>query len=177
MAYVEANVEEVFPVNYYIDDEGYNIASDFELLPHQIDAVYKAVVLYCFGKYDEAAEAILPALGTLDPGPSMRYLSYLFLAKEYDKLIEKCNKITKFDERTELRVKARRLLGVCYEEGFGTEKDMILAFRNYNLIRLENDISDEAYELLDDFLKRHPEMLELPEVQSALAPFDEDEDY
>ena len=177
MAYVEANVEEVFPVTYYIDDEGYNIASDFELLPHQIDAVYKAVVLYCFGKYDEAADVILPALGTLDSGPTMRYLSYLLLAERYDKLIEKCDKIIKYDERSELLVKARRLLGVCYEEGFGTEKDMIQAFRNYNLIRLENDISDEDYELLDDFLRRHPEMLELPEVKNALEPYDEDFDW
>ena len=179
MAFVEENVEEVFPVTLYIDDEGNHIASDFELMPHQIEAVYNADVLCRFRKYNEAAEAILPALGTGDSGPALNHLSYLALAEQYDKLIERCNRIIKYDGRSELVVLAELLLATAYEEGKGVEQDLIQAFRHFNAVRLENNISDDDYQQVDDFIKRHPGMLDLPEVQSALAPYEEDdnEDY
>lgn len=104
-------------------------------------------------------------------------LSYYALAEQYDKLIERCNKIIKYDERSDLVVFARLLLGIAYEEGKGIEQDLIQAFRQFNAVRFENNISDYDYQQLDEFLKRHPEMLELPEVKNALAPFDEDNDF
>ena len=177
LAYVEENVDDNFPHTFYIESDGNVVASDFELKPSQIEAVYKSSILARFGKHAEAAECISPALGSLDSRPAKQYLTYLALAEQYDKLIERCNKIIKYDERSELVVLADILLATAYEEGKGVEKDLIQAFRYYDSVRQERDISDKDYQQVDEFLKRHPEMLELPEVQSALAPFDDDEEY
>lgn len=163
--------------NKYIDRDGEYIATESESKPEHIEAIYKASVLAKYGKHAEAAECILPAVSSYDSNPMKLLLSYYALAEQYDKLIEKCNKIIKYDERSELVVLAKLLLAIAYEEGKGVEQDLIQAFRYFNAVRLENNISDNDYQQLDEFLKRHPEMLELPEVQSALAIFDEDDDF
>ncbi len=172
MAYV---ADKVF--NKYIDRDGEYIATESESKPEHIEAIYRAGVLARFGKYAEAAECILPAVSSLDANPMKSLLLYYTLAEQYDKLIERCNKIVKYDERSELVVLARLLLGTAYEEGKGVKQDLIQAFRYFNAVRLENNISDDDYQQVDAFLKRHPEMLELPEVKNALAPFDEDNDF
>lgn len=177
MAYVEENIDDDFPHTIYIKSDGDFVASDFELKTNQIEAVYKSSILARFGKHAEAAECIVPAISSLDPKPMRLLLLYYTLAEHYDKLIERCNKIIKYDERSELVVLAKLLLATAYEEGKGVEQDLIQAFRHFNAVRLENSISNYDYQQVDDFLKRHPEMLELPEVQSALAPFNDDEDY
>lgn len=180
MACVESNAENGFDWQYtfYIDHENCNIASKFELLAHQIKAVYKASVLARFGKYKEAAESIQPALGTLDPNPMMKLLTYYSLGEQYDKLIERCHKILKLSEHSELCVMADIALADCYEYGHGVEADLMSAFNYYNAIRLENNISDDDYNLVEEFLDRHPELKELPEVQNSLnITFDDEEDY
>lgn len=180
MACVESNTENDFdwPYTFYIDHENYYIASDFELLAHQIKAVYKASVLASFGKYKEAAESIQPALGTLDSNPMMRLLKYYYWGEEYNKLIERCRKILKFSEHSELCVMADIALADCYEYGQGVEADLMIAFNYYNAIRFENNISDDDYNLVEEFLDRHPELKELPEVQNSLnITFDDEEDY
>jgi tetratricopeptide (TPR) repeat protein len=80
------------------------------------------------GKYAEAAECIVPALGTLDSEPAKKHLSYLALSEQYDKLIERCNKIIKSNGCSELVVLARLLLATAYEEGKGVEQNLIQAF-------------------------------------------------
>jgi len=177
MAYVEANIDDIYPHTAYIDKDDYRIAYDVELNPYQIEAVYKALVLAKHGKYLEAAECITPAVSSMDPNPRTRQLSYYGIAEQHDKVVEICEKICRFDERPELVCYANQLLGFCHEEGRGVEKDLLKAFRHFNGMRLCNDISDDDYQLLDNFLERHPELKELPEVQNALAPIDDDEDY
>lgn len=177
MAYVEANIDDIFPHTVYIDKDDYRIANDLELLPYQIDAIYKAYVLAKHGKHLEAAECITPAVSSYDPSPLMRQISYYFLAEQYGKLLEKCKSIVKYDERSTLVVFADILLGACYEQGRGVEKDLMQAFKYLNAVRIEDDVSDEDYQQLDDFLERHPEMKEFPEVQDALAQFDDDDEY
>ena len=163
--------------NKYINRDGEYIATESESKPEHIEAIYRAGVLAKFGKHAQAAECILPAVSSFDSNPMKLLLSYYALAEQYDKLIERCNKIIKYDERSDLVVFARLLLGTAYEEGKGIEQDLIQAFRQFNAVRFENNISDYDYQQLDEFLKRHPEMLELPEVKNALAPFDEDNDF
>ena len=177
MACVEANIDDIFPHTAYIDKDDYRVAYDYELKPYQIEAVYKAVVLAKHRKFLEAAECISPAVSSLDSNPRIRQLTYYSFADQYDKVVEICEKICRFDERPELVCYANQLLGYCYEEGRGVEKDLLKAFRHFNAMRLCNDISDDDYQLLDNFLERHPELKELPEVQNALAPIDDDEDY
>ena len=172
MAYV---ADEVF--NKYIDRDGEYIATESESKPEHIEAIYRAGVLARFGKHAEAAECILPAVSSIDANPMKSLLLYYTLAEQYDKLIERCNKIVKYDDRSDLVVIARLLLAMAYEDGKGVEQDLIQAFRYFNSVRFENNISDDDYKQVDEFLKRHPEMLELPEVKNALAPLDEDEDF
>jgi tetratricopeptide (TPR) repeat protein len=172
MAYV---ADEVF--NKYIDRDGEYIATESESKPEHIEAIYRAGVLARFGKHAEAAECILPAVSSIDANPMKSLLLYYTLAEQYDKLIEWCNKIVKYDDRSDLVVIARLLLAMAYEDGKGVEQDLIQAFRYFNSVRFENNISDDDYKQVDEFLKRHPEMLELPEVKNALAPLDEDEDF
>ena len=163
--------------NKYINRDGEYIATESEPKPEHIEAIYRAGVLAKFGKHAQAAECILPAVSSFDSNPMKLLLSYYALAEQYDKLIESCNKIIKYDERSDLVVFARLLLAMAYEEGKGVDQDLIKAFRHFNAVRLENNISNDDYWQLDEFLKRHPEMLELPEVKKALAPFDEDNDF
>ena len=177
MAYVEENGDDDFPFTYYIECNGGFVASDYELNTIQIEAIYKSSVLARFRKHAEAAECILPAVRSMDTKPMRLLLVYYTLAEQYDKLIERCNNIIKYDERPDLVVLAELLLATAYEVGKGVEQDLIQAFRHYDAVRSMNDISDEDYQELDDFLKRHPEMLELPEVKRALAPFDDDEEF
>lgn len=160
--------------NKYINRDGEYIATESESTSEHIEAIYRAGVLARFGKHAEAAECILPAVSSLDANPMKLLLSYYALAEQYDKLIERCNRIIKYDERSELVILARLLLAIAYEEGKGVDQDLIQAFRQFNAVRFETNISDDDYQQLDEFLKRHPEMLELPEVKNALAPFDED---
>ena len=168
LAYVEENVDDDFPHTFYIESDGSVIASDFELKTNQIEAVYKSTIFARFGKHAEAAECILPAIGTLDPKPKRLLMLYLTLSEQYDKLIEICNKTIMYDGRSELVVIARLLLAMAYEEGKGVEQDLIQAFRYFDSVRFENNISDDDYKQVDEFLKRHPD---------ALAPLDEDEDF
>lgn len=177
MAYVEANVDDIYPQTSYLDKDDYRVASDFALMPHQIDAVYEASVLAKHGKYFEAAERIRPAVSSMDPNPRTRQLSYYSFAEQYDKVVEICEKICKFDERPDLVSYANLLLGFFYEEGRGVEKDLMRAFNCFKDARLYDEISDEDFQLLDNFLDRHPELKELPEVQNALAPYDDDEEF
>lgn len=159
--------------NKFIDSDGDYIATESESKPEHIKAIYRAGILARFGKHAEAAECILPAVRPNDPNTMKLLLSYYALAEQYDKLIEKCNIIVKSKGCSELVVLAELLLATAYEEGKGVEQDLIQAFRHFKAVRLENNISDDDYQQVDDFLKRHPEMFELPEVKNALAPFDE----
>ena len=177
IACVEANVDDIYPHTNYIDKEDYRVASDFDLSSRQIEAVYKAVVLAKHGKYLEAAECIRPAVSSMDSNPRTRQLAYYSIAEQHDKIVEICEKICRFDERPDLLSYANLLLGFCYEEGKGVKQDLIQAFRHFNAVRFENNISDDDYQQLNEFLKRHPEMLELPEIKNALAPFDDEDDY
>lgn len=178
MAYVEANVDDIYPHTNYIDKEDYRVASDFALSSRQIEAVYKAVVLAKHGKYLEAAECIRPAVSSIDPNPKTRQIAYYSFAEQYDKVVEICENICRFDERPDLVSYANLLLGFCYEEGHGVEKDLMQAFNYFIAVRKDDEISDEDYMQLDIFLERHPELKELPEVQNALAPIVlEDEEF
>lgn len=177
MAYVEADVDDILPHTAYIDKDDYRVASDYELSSRQIDAVYKAVVLAKHGKFLEAAECIRPAVSSMDPNPRIRQLGYYSFAEQYDKVVEICEKICRFDERPDLVSYANLLLGYCYEEGRGAEKDLMKAFNCFKEVRSYDYISDEYFEQLDLFLERHPELKELPEVQKALASPEYDDDF
>ena len=154
--------------NKYINRDGEYIATESESKPEHIEAIYRAGVLAKFGKHAQAAECILPAVSSYDSNPMKLLLSYYALAEQYDKLIERCNKIIKYDERSELVVFAKLLLGIAYEEGKGVDQDLIQAFRHFNAVRLENNISDYDYQQLDDFFKRHPEMIDIVDTVKKL---------
>ena len=180
MAQVEENINDKpddFFYSIYIDNENNHIGCDYELRPSHIKAVYNARVLALFGKYKEAAECILPATNTMDTDPVERLLVYYIMAKQYDEIIKWCNKIEivqgHFDS---LLPWARQLLGQCYEEGLGVERDLLQAFHWYDMACLTYFSTGYNYDKRDAFLKRHPEMLELPEVQRALARHEEDDE-
>lgn len=125
--------------NKYINRDGEYIATESESKPEHIEAIYRAGVLAKFGKHAQAAECILPAVSSFDPNPMKLLLSYYALAEQYDKLIERCNKIIKYDECSELVVLAELLLGIAYEEGKGVDQDLIQAFRHFNAVRFETN--------------------------------------
>lgn len=149
-----------------------------ELNESQLQAVEKAKSLAMAGKYVEAAECIIPSTASTDPEPTRMVILYYTMANQYDKVIEWCKKVDSIEGHLySLLSWVRRILGQCYEEGLGVEKDLIQAFRWYDMACCVNDVSDQYLKERDEFLHRHPELKELPEVQSALAPLDDDNDY
>ena len=138
--------------------------------------MYEAKVLASYGKHREAAERIEPALGSLDPSPRNRYLMYLSLSDQNEKLVEECKKIIKYDD-IDLSWPAF-MLGSSYEFGKGVEKDLLEAFRWYSEAN-EIDMNEGVInnDDVEKFLERHPEMKEHPEVQNYLNPFEDEEEY
>ena len=178
MAIVQDNTERVFPQYRYIGNEGNFIAFEQELSFSEIETIYQAKVLASFGKYEEAADRISPVVKSafpIDNHPRDTLILYLMISKQYEKVIDWCKRIISHDERGWSWPYI--LLGNCYEEGLGVEKNLLEAFRCYNNVHLAKMANEENLKEIDKFLDRHPEMLELPEVQNALAPFDENEDY
>lgn len=169
-------------ITCYYDVKGESIGVGLVLDRYEIQDMSDASLLFLLGKHEEAVELILPVAENKPDDINPRKMLVDFYAEmgQNDKVVEWCKRVIRcennqFDYLSPLSARWPRLyLGYAYEYGLGVEQDLMKAFKLYYDVKSFINLESEQ---LDEFLERHPEMKELPEVQDALITSSDDLDY
>ena len=167
---------------FYIDEDGDFLGA--ALLFHEEDmiAIVKARKLAAHSRYEEAIECLKPVAENDEIcGSDARYnlVDYLCDSKRYEEAIQWCEKT--YEQWIERNLRGQDptesfpeiewaicRLAEIYEEGIGMEKDLLKAFKYYNLL-VEMKQDERTNQKVKEILEENPHLRELPEVSGSYS--------